>query len=173
MQVRVAGASAITQKSRCMRKGVQNNFWSADVRAPHRKIHRNPTSVFKMYRVSHKFSYTWNELFVVNWFISTFYCENTKWKQVSYQHYLTILIILSKHGLSYSLKCEPRSISKITFYANLSVSPIDTELWDFFQTKTAVIFSDQQYLHSEVWIRSAFNLTKTMQFFETMKAHYQ
>ena len=27
------------------------------------------------YRVSHKFSYTWNELFVVNWLISIFFEE--------------------------------------------------------------------------------------------------
>ena len=78
--------------------------------------------------VANKFSYTWNELFLVNWFISNFFCENTKWKKVSSPHYLKISSKLSKHGLSYSLKRDPRSISKITFYANLRVSPIDTEL---------------------------------------------
>ena len=35
---------------------------------------------------------------------------------------------LSKHGISYSVKRDPRSISKITFYANLSFSPIDIKL---------------------------------------------
>ena len=83
------------------------------------------------YRVFLKFSYTWNELFVVNWFISNFFWGNTKWKKVSSPHYLKILMKLSKHGISYSLKRDPRSISKITFYANLRVSPIDTELWFF------------------------------------------
>ena len=55
------------------------------------------------------------------WWTSTFFCENTKWKKVSYPHYLKIVIKLSKHGLSYSLKSNPRSISKITFCANSSV----------------------------------------------------
>ena len=74
-----------------------------------------------IYRVIHKFSYTWNKLFLVNWFTSTFFWENTKWKKVSYPHYLKIVIKLSKHGLSYSLKRDLRSISKITFCANSSV----------------------------------------------------
>ena len=52
---------------------------------------------------------------------------------------------LSKHGISYSLKRDPRSIPKITFYANLRVSPIDTELRYFFK-KDAVCYSSQQYL---------------------------
>ena len=40
------------------------------------------------------------------------------------------LIELNKHSLSFSFSLKPdlRSISKITFCANLSVSPIDTEL---------------------------------------------
>ena len=80
-----------------------------------------------MYRVSNKFSYTWNDLFLVNWFISHFFCENTKWKKISSPHYLKISSKLSKHGLSYSLKRDPRSISKITFCANSSVNPIDTQ----------------------------------------------
>ena len=50
-----------------------------------------------------------------------FFWENTKWKKVSYPHYLKIVIKLSKHGLSYSLKRDLRSISKITFCANSSV----------------------------------------------------
>ena len=79
----------------------------------------------RTYRVGHKFSDTWNELFVVNWFISKKFWGNTKWKKVSSPHYLKILIKLSKHGISYSLKRDPRSISKITFYAILSVSPIE------------------------------------------------
>ena len=49
-------------------------------------------------------------------------------KKVSSPHYLKILMKLSKHGISYSLKRNPRSISKITFCANLSVSSIDIEL---------------------------------------------
>ena len=57
-----------------------------------------------VYRVYLKFSYTWNELFVVNWFISKFFWGNTKWKKVSSLHYLKVLNKLNKHGLSYSLK---------------------------------------------------------------------
>ena len=48
-------------------------------------------------------------------------------RKVSSQHYLTILVKSSKHGLSYSLKYDPGLISKITLCANLSVSPIDIE----------------------------------------------
>ena len=65
------------------------------------------------YRVGHKFSDTWNVLFVVNWFISNFFWRNTKWKKVSCSHYVKIWMKLSKHGISYSLKHDPRSISKI------------------------------------------------------------
>ena len=50
-----------------------------------------------------------------------FFWENTKWKKISYPHYLKIVIKLSKDGLSYSLKRDLRSISKITFCANSSV----------------------------------------------------
>ena len=88
------------------------------------------------YRVIHKFSYTWNELFVVNWFISKIFWGNTKWKNVSCPHYLKILMKLSKHGISYSLRPDPRSISKITFYANLIVNPIDIKHW--FLQRTAI-----------------------------------
>ena len=57
-----------------------------------------------------------------------------------------ILTKLSNHGItSYSLKRDLRSISKITFYTNLRVSPIDTELWYFFK-KNGVCYSSQQYL---------------------------
>ena len=58
-----------------------------------------------------------------------FFWGNTKWKIVSFPHYLKILKKLSKHGINYSLKHDPRSISKITFYANLRVSHIGTKLW--------------------------------------------
>ena len=64
---------------------------------------------------------------------------NTKCKNVSSPHYLKILMKLSKHGISYSLKCDPRSISKITFYANLRVRSIDTELRYFFKIWTLVL----------------------------------
>ena len=49
-------------------------------------------------------------------------------KKVSSPHYLKILSKLCKRGLSYSIKHDPKSNSKITFYANLRLSPIDTEL---------------------------------------------
>ena len=84
----------------------------------------NPSIDFLIYRVYLKFSDTWKELFVVNWFISKSFWGNTKWKKVSSPHYLKILMKLSKHGISYSLKRNTRSISKITFYANLRVSQL-------------------------------------------------
>ena len=49
-------------------------------------------------------------------------------KKISSPHYLKILMKLIKHGISYNLKRDPSPISKITFYANLSVSPIDIKL---------------------------------------------
>ena len=71
--------------------------------------------LMSLYRVSKKFSDTLNELFVVNWLISHFFCDNTKWKVVSSPHYLKILLKYTKYGLSYSLKRDWKSISKITF----------------------------------------------------------
>jgi hypothetical protein len=62
-------------------------------------------------------------------------------KKISSPHYLKILIKLSKHGLSYSLKHDPKSISKITFFANSRVSPTEN-----FSKKTAGCYSNQQYL---------------------------
>ena len=100
----------------------------------HREWNEFP-NVLIYYRVGHKFSYTWNELFVMNWFISKYFCGNTKSKILSSPHYLEILINLSKPGLSYSVKHDPSSISKITFYASLRVSPIDAEFWWFFLKK--------------------------------------
>ena len=61
--------------------------------------------------------------------------EITNEKKVSFFHYHQILMKLSEHCISYSLKCDLRSISKITFYANLII----------FQ-KNAVSYSSQQYL---------------------------
>ena len=113
---------------------------------------------WKHYRVYLKFSDTWNVLFVVNCFISIFFWGNTQWKKVSSQHSLKNLMKLSKHGISYSLKCDPRSISKITFYANLRVRPIDTELWYFFQ-KFFI-----QVSNTLVWMRSVWWLCWTVFF---------
>ena len=91
------------------------------------------------------FQYTWNELFLVNWFISTFFGENTKW-----------------HGLSYSFKRDSRSISKITFYANWRVSPTDTEIWEFFKQKLLfVIFTKKSWsepVHHKQFISSVWKL---------------
>ncbi len=69
-----------------------------------------------------------------------FFCENTKWKKGSSPHYLKMIIKLSTHGLSYSLKHDPRSIYKKPFYANLRVSPIHTELWEFFKKTCWLLF---------------------------------
>ena len=57
---------------------------------------------------------------------------------------LKILMKLSKHGISFSLKRDPRSITKITFCANLSVSPIDIEL-EFLQI-TALSLQNQNII---------------------------
>ena len=57
-------------------------------------------------------------------------------KKVSSPHYLKILVKLSKHGISYSLKCDPRSSSKITFYANLTLLISSNDF-----------FKELQYLH--------------------------
>ena len=103
-----------------------------------------------VYRVYLKFSDAWNELFVVNWFISKLFWGNKKWKKASSPHYLKILMKLSKHGISYSLQRDSRLISKITFYANLRVSPIDTELWYFFKRMLFVI----QVSNTLDWMRS-------------------
>ena len=97
--------------------------------------------VLTNYRVANKFSDTLNELFVVNCLISKFFCENTRWKLVSSSHYLKLLIKSTMHGLSYSLKCDLRSISKFTF-----VSPFDTEPWEFFSQKNAISYSNHHYL---------------------------
>ena len=70
---------------------------------------------------------------------------NTKWRKVSSPHYLKNLMKLNKHCISYSLKRDSRTISKMTLYANLRSSPIDTELWYFFK-KNGVCYSSQQYL---------------------------
>ena len=95
-----------------------------------------------MYRVSHKFSYTWNELFVMNWFISKIFWGNTKWKNISCPHYLKILMKLSKHGISYTLRHDPRSISKMPIWLlTLLISSID-------------FYKDLQYLHK---IKRLFN----------------
>ena len=91
--------------------------------------------------VANKFSDTLNQLFVVNCLISNFFCENTRWKLVSSPHNLKILIKSTKHNLSYSLKCDLRSISKITF-----VSPFVAEPWEFFLPKNAISSSNHYYL---------------------------
>jgi hypothetical protein len=56
-------------------------------------------NVYMLYRVGNKFSDTLNQLFLVNWFISNLFCENTKRKIVSSPHYLKILIKSTKDGL--------------------------------------------------------------------------
>ena len=94
-----------------------------------------------LYRVANKFSDTLNELFAVNCLISIFFCGNTRWKLVSSSHYLKLLIKSTMHGLSYSLKCDLRSISKFTF-----VSPFDTEPWEFFLPKIVISYLNHHYL---------------------------
>ena len=79
-----------------------------------------------------------------------FFWGNTKWKKVSSPPYLKISMKLSKHGFSYSFKHDPRSISKITFYANLRLCPIDTELLSFFKKVLLVI----QVSNNLAWMRS-------------------
>ena len=46
---------------------------------------------------------------------SQLYWGNAKWKYVLRPHYLKILMKLSKHGISYSLRRDPRSIIKALY----------------------------------------------------------
>ena len=88
----------------------------------------------RMYRVIHKFSDTWNELFVVNWFISKMFWGNTKWKKVSSPHYLKILMKLSKHGISYSLKHWSLIIfqTKCCLYSSQQYLDLNEVSWNIF-----------------------------------------
>ena len=103
-----------------------------------------------------------DKLFLVNWLISISFCENNKWKIVSSPHYLNILIKSTKDDLSYSLKCDQRSMPKITYVP--CFVPIDTELGEYF-TKLAVCYSNQHYfgLNKVRWIRKYFYFTKIIQ----------
>ena len=91
------------------------------------------------YRVSNKFSDTLNELFVVNWLISHFFCDNTKWKVVTSPHYLKILLKSTKHGLSYNLKRDWKSISKITFVGGFVLALVIQNLKNFSQKQHFLI----------------------------------
>ena len=76
-------------------------------------------------------------------------------RKISCPHYLKILSKLSKHGLSYSLKRDSRSISKITFFANRRVSSIDTKLWEFFKQKLLLVIQISNivvFMRSVGWI---------------------
>ena len=68
-----------------------------------------------------------------------FFEEIPFWKKVSSPHYLKMLMKLSKRGISYSLKRDLRSISKITFYGNWRVSSTNTEFDNFFKKRLFVI----------------------------------
>ena len=104
----------------------------------------------KIYRASNKFSDTLNELFVVNWLISHFFCNNTKWKVVSFPHYLKILLKSTKHGLSYSLIRDWKSISKITFVGGFVLALLIQNSNNFSQKLMSVI----QNSIILAWIRS-------------------
>ena len=104
----------------------------------------------RIYRASNKFSDTLNELFVVNWLISHFFCNNTKWKVVSFPHYLKILLKSTKHGLSYSLKRDWKSISKITFVGGFVLALLIQNSNNFSQKLMSVI----QNSIILAWIRS-------------------
>ena len=92
-----------------------------------------------IYRVGHKFSDTLNELFVVNWLISNFFGENSKWEIASSSHNLKILVKSINHGLSYSLKRDQKSISKITFVPGFVLSLLIQKLDNFSQKLLFVI----------------------------------
>ena len=70
---------------------------------------------------------------MVNWLISHFFCDNTKWEVVSFPHYLKILFKSTKHGLSYSLKCDWKSIFKITFVGGIVLALMILNLKKFSQ----------------------------------------
>ena len=105
--------------------------------------------IFKSYRVANKFSDTLNELFVVNWLISKTFGENTKWELASSSHYLKILVKSINHGLSYSLKRDQKSISKITFVPGFVLSLLIQKL-DNFSQKMLLVF---QICIILAWIR--------------------
>ena len=105
---------------------------------------------FNIYRASNKFSDTLNELFVVNWLISHFFCNNTKWKVVSFPHYLKILLKSTKHGLSYSHIHDWKSISKITFVGGFVLALLIQNSNNFSQKLMSVI----QNSIILAWIRS-------------------
>ena len=119
------------------------------------------------YRASNKFSDTLNELFVVNWLISHFFCNNTKWKVVSFPHYLKILLKSTKHGLSYSHIHDWKSISKITFVSGfvlgflIQISNIYSQ-----KSKTDVYSSNQHYfrLNKVRWLDHIYILPRWCRF---------
>ena len=104
-----------------------------------KKMVRNTCLSHLVYRVANKFSDTLNELFVVNWLISKTFGENTKWELASSSHYLKILVKSINHGLSYSLKRDQKSISKITFVPGFVLSLLIQKLVNFSQKLLFVI----------------------------------
>ena len=88
--------------------------------------------------------------FVVNWLITNFFCENTKWKIVFSPHYLKILIKSTNHGLSYSLKRDWKSISKITFVSGFVLALLIQNSNNFSQ-KLLFVFQISIIL---AWVRS-------------------
>ena len=86
----------------------------------------------------------------MNWWISKLFCENTKWKIVPSPHYLKILLKLTKDGLSYSLKHDQKSISKIAFVPCFLLAVLIQNLENFSQKLLFVI----QTSIISAWIRS-------------------
>ena len=90
---------------------------------------------FIYFRVGNKFSDTFNELFSVNWLISIFFSESTK----SSPYHLKILIKSTKIGLSYRLKRDQRSISKMKFVPCFLLALLMQNLENFSQKLLFVI----------------------------------
>ena len=94
---------------------------------------------------------TWPQLQPQSWSISNFFCKSTKWKKVSSPHYLKISIRLSKRGLSYSLKHDGRSISKITFFPIWELTLL-IQSFEKFSKKTLMV--NIQICNILAWMRS-------------------
>ena len=73
-----------------------------------------PCAIQRVYRVGHKFSYTWNELFVMNWFISKISEEIPNEK--------SIIFTLSENFNEIKQtwhQLHPQTSSKVTLYNHI------------------------------------------------------
>ena len=109
-------------------------------------------------------------------FFSLVFLWKYQMKKSIIPHYLKFLIKLNKHSHSNSLKRDLRSISKITFYANLIVSPIDTELSGL-KNKCCLLFKSAiswpEWGQLDGFAKWSFNFAKITSSLKKIKALYQ